>query len=192
MKIQKIAVGSTNGVKVAAVEELVKEWAISVGEIVSIEAVSGVSDQPLTLEETIQGAKNRAFFAFKIGGQNCVGVGIESGLMLAPGTTTGYLEATVCCLFDGQHLATGLSCGFEIPPAVLELVLHKGLDLSQACHDQKIGDGPGLGAREGLVGRVTLGHINRKNYTKQAVAMAMGQWQHPLWYRSSDKASLMI
>lgn len=191
MKIQKIAIGSTNGVKVAAVEELLKEWAISVDEIISVAAISGVSDQPLTLEETIQGAKNRAVFAFKIGGQKSVGVGIESGLMLAPGTTTGYLEATVCCLFDGEHLATGLSCGFEIPPSVLELVLHKGLDLSQACHAQKIGDEPGLGAREGLVGRVTLGHINRKNYTKQAVAMAMGQWQHPLWYRNAGKEILV-
>ncbi len=183
MQLNKIAVGSTNRVKVEAVEELFKEWGVEVLEITSLATASGVRDQPLTLEETLSGAKNRAIAAYHSLKQKGLGIGIESGLMPAPGSTTGYLEATVCCFFDGEHLATGLSCGFEVPSHVLDLVLEKGMDLGQACYAQNIGGEPGLGSREGLVGLVTGGRIPRKNYTKQAVAMALGQWLHPDWYR---------
>jgi non-canonical (house-cleaning) NTP pyrophosphatase len=47
-----IAVGSTNNVKVQAVEEIIQEYpALESAKIVAISTVSGVSEQPLSLEE---------------------------------------------------------------------------------------------------------------------------------------------
>lgn len=184
MHIEKVVVGSTNRVKTEAVEELFKEWDVTIIQLIGLSTNSGVRDQPLSLEETLQGAKNRAEIAYQsLQDENGLGVGIESGLMPAPGSSTGYLEATVCCFYDGKQLATGLSCGFEVPAHVLKLVLDEGMDLGQACYAREIGGEAGLGSREGLVGLVTNGRIPRKAYTKQAVAMALGQWLHPEWYR---------
>lgn len=185
MNLETVVVGSNNIVKIQAVEEVLSEWGVSFKVIKGIETNSGVSEQPLSLEEMIQGAKNRARAALEHGAENTLGIGIESGLMPALGTTTGYLEATICCFYDGAHLATGLSPGFEVPPKVLKVVLEQGMDLGRACHHNNIGGEPGLGKREGLVGLVTRGHISRKSYTKQAVAMALGQWMHFSWYKEA-------
>jgi inosine/xanthosine triphosphatase len=188
--MKMIVIGSTNPVKIQAVEEVLTEWKVDFDSIQGVNTLSGVRNQPLSLEETIKGAKNRAQAVYQESGHlKTVGIGIESGLMQAPGTSTGYIEATICCFYDGLHLATGLSCGFEVPPNILDAVLNRGLDLGQACHDQNIGGEPGLGKREGLVGIVTCGHIPRKNYTKQAVMMALGQWLHPQWYRQPSDQS---
>ena len=64
----KINVGSTNQIKVDAVKEKILEYDfLKNAEITGIEVSSEVSDQPKTLEETIQGAMNRAKNSF----QNC-------------------------------------------------------------------------------------------------------------------------
>ena len=76
-----ISVGSTNIVKVQAVEEAVKEYpALAALRIQTCSVPSGVADQPLSLEEIIQGAKNRAASAFAACPGCHYGFGIESGL----------------------------------------------------------------------------------------------------------------
>ncbi len=74
----KIAIGSVNPAKVKAVEEACKEQDIDV-IITPMSVPSGVSNQPFSDEETIQGAVNRA--------TNClleenieIGIGLEGEL----------------------------------------------------------------------------------------------------------------
>ena len=114
-----IAIGSTNTVKVQAVEELIKDYPqLSSARIYSFSVSSDISEQPLSLDEIILGAKNRARNAY----ERCEGChysfGIESGLFQANGTQTGFLEACICCIHDGSNNYIGLSCGFEIPPPI--------------------------------------------------------------------------
>lgn len=87
-----IAVGSTNEAKVLAVKEVLLDSAhFSTVKVIECSVGSDVSDQPISLQETIQGAKNRARNAF----EKCdckYSFGIESGLMEAAETFSGYLH----------------------------------------------------------------------------------------------------
>lgn len=179
----KIAVGTTNVVKVEAVKETIGEYPhLAHAAIVSIAAASEISEQPMSLEEIITGAKNRARNAYS----SCEGCdysfGIESGLFPAIGTQSGYLEACICVIYDGSNYHTGLSCGFEIPTEILKLITEKKRDLSEACYEFGITTNAKLGAAEGLIGILTKGRVVRKEYTKQCIRTALIQIENSNLY----------
>jgi inosine/xanthosine triphosphatase len=178
-----IAVGSTNSVKVQALEEIVKEYpALEAAKIVSTSTVSGVSEQPLSLEETILGAKNRAKNAFDLSQPCQYGIGIEGGLCASPGTQTGFMMINICSIFDGTHHHIGFTSGYEVPPQILEHILNQQMDLSQACLHSGITSKAKVGASEGLIGILTLGRIDRKRYIKECIRMALVQVENKSWY----------
>lgn len=178
-----VCIGSKNQIKVKAVEEVIANYPEFVGvKTSSISVSSGVSEQPMSLEETIKGAKNRALNAY-IACEPCsYSFGIESGLFKAEGTATGYLEASVCCIYDGSNYFTGLSCGFEVPAKILKFVLEDKMNLSQACNKAGITSDINLGSAEGLIGLLSKGRIDRKEYTKHAIVTALIQVQNLSWY----------
>jgi inosine/xanthosine triphosphatase len=179
-----IAIGTTNTAKVQALEEVLKGYSIfeNTVQIIPFSVPSGVSDQPLSLQETIEGAKNRAKNSF-IGCDSCsYGFGIESGLLEAPGTRTGFLHVSVCSIYNGKDHYVGLSTGFEVPPAILSLVTDKKMDLSQACLETGISTNTSIGSQEGLVGILTNGRVDRKEYSKQAIRSALVQLEYAEWY----------
>ena len=178
-----IAVGSKNVIKVQAVEEVIKEYPSLAGCAVQAFAVtSGVSEQPLSLEETILGAKIRAQSAFAVCPSCSYGFGIESGLFQVNGTETGFLEACICCIYNGSNYFVGMSCGFEVPKPILNFVLEKKMDLSQACFHSGITANQNLGSAEGLIGILTKGRVNRKEYTRQCIITALMQVEQSQWY----------
>ena len=76
----KIAVGSTNPVKIKATEAAFKKvWPNKKWQVVGLEIESGVSSQPMSDIESIKGATNRAKGALKKAKAD-FGVGIEGGL----------------------------------------------------------------------------------------------------------------
>jgi non-canonical (house-cleaning) NTP pyrophosphatase len=110
--------------------------------------------------------------------------------MEAPETATGFLHVCAGCIFDGTHYYVGLSNGFEIPPQILELILEKKMDLMQACLHSGISSNHKLGSTEGLIGILTKGKIDRKEYSKQCLRMAMLQLENAEWYIVDSKAEL--
>lgn len=187
-----IAVGSTNAAKVQAVEESLRDYLKL--QNVTINAISSpslVSDQPLSLEETVQGAKNRATFAFKACDGCHLSFGIECGLFQAMGTQTGYLNVCVSCIYTGDDSHIGFSTGFEIPPQALELVIQKKMDLSQACLHSGITDNANIGSEQGLIGILTRGRIDRKAYTKESLIAAMLQLENAAWYSQKKQNSCL-
>lgn len=77
----KIAIGTINKVKIQAVEEVVKDYPLFAGmQIYPVAVPSEISEQPLSLEEIITGAKNRAKNAFAFSAACAYSFGIESGL----------------------------------------------------------------------------------------------------------------
>ena len=178
-----IAVGTTNIVKLQAVEEVVKSYLLLANaKVHSFSVPSEISEQPLSLEEIISGAKNRAKNAFAACGSCNYSFGIESGLFEAIGTQTGYLEACICCIYDGVNSHIGMSCGFEIPPHILTLVVDKKRDLAAACYESGVTTNSKLGSAEGLIGILSKGRIDRKEYTKQCITTALLQLENALWY----------
>ncbi len=166
----RITIGSANPVKVEALRELIVDYPhLRDATVVAHEVSSGVSEQPRSLSETIEGATNRARNAF----HECTySFGIESGLMEVPTTKTGYMDVCVCVIFDGSEYHLGLSSAWEVPHRVAEL-MSQGLTMSEAAHQAGFSSNPNLGSAEGLVGIVTKGRLTRKAYTKEAIRTAL-------------------
>jgi inosine/xanthosine triphosphatase len=167
----KIGIGSTNKAKVEALNEILQEYPhLKDADILAVSVPSGVADQPKSIDETVQGAMNRAKAAFS----GCdYGVGLESGLMAVPNTKTGFMDVGVCAIFDGNEYHLGLSSAWEAPRKVMRHMLEDGLDMSQAAVKAGLTANAQIGAAEGLVGIMTKGRLTRKEYTKQSIRTAL-------------------
>lgn len=184
-----IAVGSTNAAKVLAVKEVLQDTThFSKAIVRDFDVNSDVSTQPMSLQETILGAKNRAKHAFNM--CDCqYSFGIESGLMQASETLSGYLHLSACCIYDGINYYTGLSTAFEIPPKILKLVVNEKMDLAKACLHSGITNNTKIGSTEGLIGILTKGKVDRKEFSKQCIRSAVLQLENHEWYASHHKPS---
>lgn len=166
-----INIGSKNKVKINALKETVKNYDfLSKANINPIECDSEVHNQPKSLKETINGAKNRAKNAFK----ECdLSVGIEDGIFKVPYSKSGYMNITACAIFDGKKFHLGLSSAFEYPTKVTKMVFEKGLDINEAFNKAGLTKNPKLGSCEGAIGILTKGRYKRKDYTKQSIINAL-------------------
>ncbi len=179
----KIIVGSTNKIKIEAVQETVIQYPLLSSTTVTGKNIpSQVSDQPKSLPETVSGAIARAKNAFEEGSYS---FGLESGLMPVPFTKTGFMDVCVCAIYDGKTIHLGLSQAFECPPEVVRLVHEKGYDLNQASNAIGLTTNPQLGAAEGIIGILTKGRVTRKDYTKEAIKMALIHLENKEHYDSS-------
>ena len=167
----KIKIGSTNNIKVEAVQEILQDYPhLKYASVAAADVPSGVTDQPKSLEETVRGAMTRAKNVF----QECdYAFGIESGLMAVPNTKTGFMDVCVCAIFDGNEYHLGLSSAWEAPKQVMRHMLDDGLDMTQAALKAGLTDNPKIGSAEGLVGIMTKGRLTRKEYTKEAIRTAL-------------------
>ena len=167
----RINIASKNPVKIEAVREVLNNYPdLANYEIVGIETKSGVSEQPKSLEETVQGAINRATIVFN----GCIySFGIESGLMRVPQTKTGSMDFCVCAIYDGKDYNLGLSCAFEFPTKVIKMIHEQGIDSNEAFYRAGLTNLQKIGSSEGAIGMLTKGRISRKDYTKQAIQMAL-------------------
>lgn len=164
-KLRVVNIGSENPVKIKAVEEVMSN---TIGNVLvkGINVDSGVSPQPIGLEETSKGAINRAKEAFN--SKSCLyGVGIEAGLIEMGGK---YLDIHVCAIYNGLDYTVGSSRGFELPKEIVTEI-KKGVECSIAVQKQyNIED---IGQNEGIIGYITNGALNRIDLCKDAVLSAM-------------------
>lgn len=163
----KVTVGTKNPVKVKATRNVLLKIYPFV-EVTGVNVDSGVRDQPIGLNETVQGAVTRARNAYNNDVE--LSVGIESGLLQTPNSITGYLDLQWCCIYDGEKETLGVSAGFEYPPTVVEEVL-KGKEVGHVM-DQVTGVDK-LGQKTGAVNYLSQGLLDRTENTEQCVLMAM-------------------
>lgn len=167
-----IRVGSKNPVKIEAVQECFPDF-----EVIAVTAGSGIKEQPLSLEETIEGSRNRA--------QSYLdgwGIGIESGIMAVKHASSRWINAIACSIWNGEKFSLGLAGGFVVPQAIIDIVFDEGVDLSEASRRAGLTTEPKIGYGEGIVNILTDGKMARKPYIKQAIEMAMIQVNHPELY----------
>ena len=167
-----IRVGSINRTKFQAVDGLFRDSGLfgSDLEVVGVDVKPGISRQPLSLEETLLGARNRAVLAYD---KSDYGVGIEDGLMHFPQIRTGYLNVCVAVIYDGTKSYEGLSPGFQIPRPVLGLIKDKALTLSEAFREAGLTNIDNIGAEKGVIYPLSGQTIDRGTYTKLALMMAL-------------------
>ena len=164
----KIAVGSKRKAKINAVKKAFSLYYNDI-DIFGVDVDSKISKQPMTDEETIHGAINRATGALKYGD---IGVGIEAGLKKVPQTITGYLNTTWCAIADKDgRITIGSSPDFEFPPKVIEGIL-EGKEATEAAIG--VFKRKDIELREyGIIGELTKGIMKRDDYTYYAVLMAL-------------------
>ncbi|HMK48007.1 MAG TPA: inosine/xanthosine triphosphatase [Methanocella sp.] len=170
----KVAVGTTNPVKVDAVRNVFGRLYDDV-VVEGRKVGSGVPDQPVGIE-TIQGAINRASHAYRIGEYD-YGVGIEAGLTDVEGYT---LDVQFCAVADRETITIGCGSGFQYPPVVIAGVL-AGREVGDVMSDLTgIED---IGKKTGAIGYLSHGMLNRTQLTEQSVLMALIPRINPKLYR---------
>ena len=180
-KFSVVGVGTTNKCKVAAVRQVLATTPAIARSLVACKVSTGVDEQPVGLDVTIAGAKNRAAAARELvrrsapkrrrGSPPSLGLGMESGIFQVGGK---WFDVCVASAFDGAEHHLGLSCAFEVPPAVARALFSKaGMDLSKASNDAGVSSDPKLGEHGGLIGCLSGMAITREEYTVQAVRTAL-------------------
>ncbi len=165
----KIRLASGNPIKIAAVKEIIPEFAfLKKAELETVAVSSSVSQQPIGLEETVKGAENRSREAFE---KDSIAIGIESGILPLQ-KPFNALSITVCCVFDGKEIHAGISSGYELPTVISKEILENKTELEKALHQHGFTNNPEIGQAEGFVSIVTNKRVSRKDLTKQALLMA--------------------
>jgi len=165
-----VAVGSTNPVKVNAVENVFEKVCGRRVRVVSVRVSSGVPRQPMGVQ-AIDGAVNRAREALNTPNVE-LGVGIEAGYFPFPHTISGYLDIQWCAVVDQTgRITVGCNAGFEPPPRVVKKVLMEKKEMGEVM--EEITGIRNIGETIGAIGWLTKGLLNRTQLTEQAVLMAL-------------------
>lgn len=185
----KIIVGSKNPVKVGSVKEAFqKYWPEA--EIVGIEVSSGVSAQPMSELETMNGARQRAHGALKADPTANYGVGVEGGVTELNPTSPSWsgMRAGKGKLFECAWVAIvdrdgkeGLAGGlyFELPEKIASEI-RSGGELGPLM-DQFTGK-TNVKHGAGAIGIFTKGELDRKSAYGQIVLSALIKFVSPEWF----------
>ncbi|MEM2891456.1 MAG: inosine/xanthosine triphosphatase [Thermoplasmata archaeon] len=167
LRALKVAVGSTNQVKVDAVRNVFAQ-AFGLVEVVSVKPSDSSDKQPME-DGVVEGAIRRARFALEDAGAD-YGVGVEAGLFYNR-FLGRYLDVQYCAVVDASgRLTVGHGPGFEYPPSVIDSVL-KGRTVGDTMSD--ITGIEDIGHKQGSIGYLSDGMIDRTRLTEIAVLMAL-------------------
>ena len=172
----RIIVGSKNPVKVGSVEKAFQKYWPQV-EVLGIEVKSGVSEQPMSEQETMKGSRQRAILALKSDKTADYGVGLEGGVTEVEGKMFECAWACVVNRDQAEGIAGGLY--FELPNKVAEKI-RAGGELGPVM-DAMTGEN-NVKQKMGAIGLFTKGQLDRKTAYVQIVLSAMIKFVSPEWF----------
>jgi len=174
-----IFVGSTNPVKLNAVTHAaIENWPdVSVQ---GFEVESGVSNQPLSDEETRKGAENRAkavLIELQTTNHETIGIGLEGGVFEHE---NGELWNTVwaCVVDQSGHKVCANSERFKLPDS-LSSMIRSGKEMGPAM-DELIGS-TNIKHHQGMIGVITNRFIDRTEMYASIAKLALGLWYGKDW-----------
>ena len=172
---RSIAVGSKNPVKIQAAlagfQRMFPELKFTVE---GFDVGSGVSDQPMSCNETLNGATNRANGLKSASPNSDFFIGIEGGIEIIAGA---YFANAWIVVFDRDgNMARGRSGSFALPPTVQQLV-EDGIELGHA-NDQVFQQQNSKHAG-GAVGSLTCGIVTRQLLYEHAMALTLIAFRQP-------------
>lgn len=161
-------VGSGNPVKrlavAATLDRLFGEGSF---EVLSASADSGVSDQPISDEETLRGARNRAANARRKAPEADLWVGVEGGI---EDTTDGMIAFAWVHALTAKTRGDGRTASFFLPPEVAKLV-RQGVELGEA--DDRVFGRSNSKQKEGAIGILSGGVLDRAGLYEHGVLAAL-------------------
>lgn len=165
----KIVVGSLNPVKIQALKEAFENTSSTVS---GLAVDSKVRSQPLSHEETRQGAINRARACVKEAEAD-LGFGLEGGIFISEGLL--YLCSWGALVDEDDTVCVVSGPTFRLP-SVFKKPLLEGAELNVIMYD--LFGIKELGSKEGAIGYFTKGATNRKEVFKQMAQILWGQYQY--------------
>ncbi|EKD56251.1 MAG: hypothetical protein ACD_58C00247G0002 [uncultured bacterium] len=172
----KIVVGSKNPVKIGAVESAFVKM-MGECEIIGVSVSSGVPDMPMSFDEIVTGAKNRAQAAIELVGAD-YGVGLEGGM---DDSNLGTFLMGFVAIVDKQG-AWGYSIGggLYMPDKIVKIVKNSGRELGDVMDELR-----GLQntkQHEGCVGYFTDNLIDRKESFEKPTISALSRFKKKEWF----------
>ena len=172
---QRLAVGSKNPVKINSAkcgfEQMFADHTFAAE---GFDVPSGVSDQPMSDAETLQGATNRAGRVRELAPDADYAVGIEGGIDTIDDALFAY--AWIVVIDSNGRVARGRSGSFALPPRVKQIV-DSGIELGHA-NDQVFREHNSKQSG-GAVGSLTGGAISRQSLYEHAMVLALAAFRHP-------------
>jgi inosine/xanthosine triphosphatase len=186
-----IAVGSTRKPKLSAVREAVNGMtellpAGNLIDIVGVEVDSGVNHTPLSREESMRGARQRAETLQKIAREGKQPwnyfVGLEGGLdsVSENGERRNFLESWAY-VSDGTRGHFGRSGAVELPERLAEEVFVRGTELSVAIDE--FAGAAGIRDGQGAWGVLSGNRITRQEAFRVALVAAFAPFFNHSIYR---------
>ena len=166
--MKKVIIASLNPVKISCVENTFKS--AFPGETFDFKGVSvpsGVSEQPMSNSETYLGAYNRAKNAQKSGADGDFYVGIEGGIEK---DEMGMNAFAWIVILSSNQKGESKTATFCLPQAIVELI-DQGMELGHA--DDRVFKRNNSKQKDGAIGILSHGLIDRTRYYEQAVTMAL-------------------
>lgn len=187
-----VFVGSTNPVKINAVKSAFKPSAEE-PKVIGLGVSSGVSEQPMSEQETRQGAMNRAKNAVEMGleqhqqdlGQDYLGIGLEGGVTIEDNYHDKKMWETVWVALLDNNSNYYLSSGgkFLVPSFVAEQII-QGKEMGPIM--SKYYGGRSVKTQEGLIGAMTKKFVDRTEMYAAIAKIAVGQWYGRGWEKDLD------
>jgi inosine/xanthosine triphosphatase len=165
---QIVVIASRNPVKIEAVRQAFEAcFPARNFRFEGVQVPSGVSDQPMTDEETRRGARQRAESARAEMPQADFWVGLEGGLETDGQDLRAFAWMVVASANNRGEART--AC-FPLPPQVAALV-REGRELGEA--DDIVFGQTNSKQQGGAVGLLTQGRISRTTYYREALILAL-------------------
>ncbi|HUW21433.1 MAG TPA: inosine/xanthosine triphosphatase [Candidatus Bathyarchaeia archaeon] len=173
----KVAVGSLNPVKIKAAKmAFIKVFGDC--RVIGVSVSSGVSDTPLTIEEAIRGAKNRARRAIRKTEAD-FGVGLEG--TFEPTSLGNFLCGFVAIVDNKNRWGFAKGSGFLMPEKIVNEV-KTGKELG--CIMDKITGIKKIKQHQGATGYFTKNLISRTQSFEQTLIYALSRFIRSEMYES--------
>jgi inosine/xanthosine triphosphatase len=183
--VRRVAVGSTNPVKVSAVRAVFARIAPD-ATVEGLAVASTVRDQPWGDDETIRGARARAIGARQMRSAD-LGVGLEGGVVE---DERGLRTCAWAVVVDATgEEGVGGSLAMLLPPSVAARVraneeLGHAMDHVANTTDVKRG--------QGAVGILTAGLIDRQRAYEAILIYALAPWLAPDYWRHDPSSDVTL
>ena len=165
----KVVIASHNPAKIRAVNEaFTLQFPGENIEYTPASINSGVSDQPLSDEETRHGARNRAQNAHELHPDADFWVGLEGGIETIDGQLMAF--AWMAVLGPDQRIGEARTVTLPLPPTVKTLV-DQGLELGDA--NDKVFSTVNSKHQGGAFGLLTKGIYTREGVYTEALVIAL-------------------
>lgn len=166
--MQSVVVASTNPTKLRAVKSgFARMFPDDMFEFRNIEVVSGVRAQPLTRDETLQGATNRIAHAQLMVPDADFYVGLESGIQE---DEYGMASYSWVLISSAGYTGRAQTAVWYLPPPIAA-DMRSGVELGHAC-DRLFGTSHSK-SKNGAVGLLTGDAIDRETSFSNAVVLAL-------------------